>query len=122
MQSLFLSEIFNLFLFIIFSFFLSNLLIFLSLSFGYYLPDVEKLAPYECGFDPYEDARNVFDVRFYLIAILFLVFDLEAIFFFPWIINFSFLTIEGFFSMIDFIFELFIGYIYAWKIGALEWN
>jgi len=98
------------------------LIIFLSLRVGAGTPDTEKLSAYECGFDPYEDARNHFDVRFYLVAMLFIVFDLEAIFFFPWCASFSYLSPEGFFSMIDFTIELLIGYIYAWMVGALEWS
>jgi len=69
-------------------------------------PDSEKLSAYECGFDPYEDARNVFDVRFYLVAILFIIFDLEAVYFFPWSVSISFLSLEGFWGMIDFLVEL----------------
>ena len=83
---------------------------------------VEKTSTYECGFDPYEDARNTFDVRFYLIAILFIVFDLETIYFFPCCVSLSFLNIEGFFGILDFIFELIIGYLYAWNSGALDWE
>jgi len=98
----------------------SSSIIFLSLRVGAYNPDTEKLSAYECEFDPYEDARNVFDVRFYLVAILFIIFDLEAVYFFPWCASFSFLNLEGFFSMIDFTIELSIGYIYAWEEGALE--
>ena len=98
------------------------LIISLSLRVGAGTPDTEKLSAYECGFDPYEDARNHFDVRFYLVAMLFIVFDLEAIFFFPWCASFSYLSPEGFFSMIDFTIELLIGYIYAWMVGALEWS
>lgn len=85
-------------------------------------PDVQKLATYECGFEPYEDARNVFDVRFYLVAILFLIFDLEAVYFFPWCLSLGGLTDQGFWLMIDFIFELLVGYVYAWHVGALDWN
>lgn len=85
-------------------------------------PDLEKLSAYECGFDPYEDARNVFDVRFYLVAILFLIFDLEAAYFFPWCVSLSFLSFDGFWGMVDFIVELLFGFIYAWKIGALDWE
>lgn len=87
-------------------------------------PDSEKNSTYECGFEPYEDARNTFEVKFYIIAILFLVFDLEAMFMYPWIftlkdtINFHY----NFWIMLDFIFELFIGFIYAWKVGALDWD
>ena len=85
-------------------------------------PDAEKVSAYECGFDPYEDARNVFDVRFYLVAILFLVFDLEAVYFFPWAVSLSFLNLEGFWGMADFLVELLVGFIYAWEVGALDWD
>ncbi len=85
-------------------------------------PDVQKLATYECGFEPYEDARNVFDVRFYLVAILFLIFDLEAVYFFPWCLSLGALTDSGIWLMLDFIFELLVGYVYAWHVGALDWN
>jgi len=80
------------------------------------------LSTYECGFEPYEDARNMFDVRFYLVAILFLIFDLETIYFFPWSINVGLLNSQGFWFMFDFIFELLVGYFYAWQIGALDWE
>lgn len=83
-------------IFFLFSVFLSFAIIFLSYSFSTYDPDVEKVSAYECGFDPYEDARNVFDVRFYLVAILFIIFDLETVYFFPWCVSFSFLNVESF--------------------------
>nr|QWK44940.1 NADH dehydrogenase subunit 3 [Protohalopteris sp.] len=83
--------------------------------------DNEKLSSYECGFDPYEDARNAFDVRFYLVAILFLLFDIETIFLFPWAITLSQLPSLGYWSMMDFLLELVVGFIYAWQIGSLEW-
>jgi len=85
-------------------------------------PDTEKLSAYECGFDPYEDARNTFDIRFYLIAILFLIFDLETVYFLPWSLHISFFSQSSFFIMLDFIFELILGLIYAWIVGALEWE
>ena len=85
-------------------------------------PDPEKLSAYECGFEPYEDARNVFDVRFYLVAILFLIFDLETVYFFPWCVSLSYLNNQGFWFMLDFIIELLIGYVYAWVVGAFDWN
>jgi NADH-quinone oxidoreductase subunit A len=109
-------------IYITFSIFLAVIIIFLSFRLSLNNPDSEKLSSYECGFDPYEDARNVFDVRFYLIAILFLLFDLEAAYFFPWSISISFLTLDGFYAMIDFLFELVIGYIYAYKSQALNWD
>jgi NADH-quinone oxidoreductase subunit A len=85
-------------------------------------PDTEKLSAYECGFDPYEDARNAFDVRFYIVAILFIIFDLEAIFLFPFVISISYTNSMGFWVMLDFLAELIIGFLYAWKIGSLEWD
>lgn len=85
-------------------------------------PDTEKLSVYECGFDPYEDSRNRFDVRFYLIAILFILFDLEALFLFPWAVSLAQISSMGFWTMIDFLIELLIGFVYIWRIGALEWE
>jgi len=122
LYTIFSNEISKVGIFFIIAFFLAVIILFLSLSLGAYNPDVEKVSPYECGFDPYEDSRNAFDIRFYLVAILFIIFDLEAVYFFPWCASFSYLNVEGFFSMIDFIIELFVGYIYAWKVGALEWS
>lgn len=110
------------FIFLLFSIFLSAIIYSLSYLLIKQENDVEKLSAYECGFNPYEDARKVFDVRFYLIAILFIVFDLEAIYVFPWAIslgsNFSF----AFWSMIEFLIELVVGFIYVWRISALEWE
>ena len=107
---------------LLFTIFLSSIIILLSYTFSTFNPDTEKVSAYECGFDPYEDARNSFDVRFYLIAILFIIFDLEAVFFFPWCVSLSFLSFDGFWGMVDFIVELLFGFIYAWKIGALDWE
>ena len=85
-------------------------------------PDLEKLSTYECGFDPYEDTRNNFDIKFYLVAIIFLIFDLETIFFLPFSISVSFLNSSSLFAVMDFIVELIVGFFYAWKIGALDWE
>jgi len=122
MTTLFYQEISKIGIFLFFSIFLASLILFLSFRLSTYNPDAEKLSAYECGFDPYEDARNVFDVRFYLVAILFIIFDLEAVYFFPWCVSFSFLSPEGLWFMIDFILELLIGFIYAWEVGALDWE
>ncbi len=84
--------------------------------------DTEKVSAYECGFNPFDDARMKFDVRFYLIAILFIVFDLEAIFLFPWAVSFKETGALGYWTMMVFIAELVIGFIYAWRKGALEWD
>jgi NADH-quinone oxidoreductase subunit A len=85
-------------------------------------PDSEKLSPYECGFEPFADARSKFDVRFYLVAILFIIFDLEVAFLFPWAVSLSHIGLFGFFSMIVFLAVLTIGFIYEWRKGALEWE
>ena len=85
-------------------------------------PDAQKLAPYECGFEAFEDARMKFDVRYYLIAILFILFDLEIAFLFPWAVVLPDIGIFGFWSMMIFLAILIIGFIYEWKKGALEWE
>ena len=107
---------------IFFSIILSLIILLLSYLLSVSAPDIEKLSSYECGFDPYEDARNVFDIRFYLVAILFIVFDLEAVFFYPWCVSLSFLNLDAFWGMVDFILELLLGFLYAWKVGALDWE
>ena len=85
-------------------------------------PDFEKTSAYECGFDAFDDARRQFDVRFYLVAILFIIFDLEVAFLFPWAISLGNIGIFGFWSMIIFLAVLTIGFIYEWRKGALEWE
>ena len=85
-------------------------------------PDSEKLSPYECGFEPFEDARVRFDVRYYLVAILFIIFDLEVAFLFPWAVSLGVVGLFGFWAMIGFLLVLTIGFVYEWKKGALEWE
>jgi NADH-quinone oxidoreductase subunit A len=85
-------------------------------------PDSEKLSPYECGFEAFEDARMKFDVRYYLVAILFILFDLEIAFLFPWAVVLDEIGLFGFFSMMIFLLILVVGFIYEWKKGALEWE
>jgi NADH-quinone oxidoreductase subunit A len=85
-------------------------------------PNKEKLSPYECGFDPFDDARIRFDVRYYLVAILFIIFDLEVAFLFPWAVSLGDIGMFGFWSMLVFLAVLTIGFIYEWKKGALEWE
>ena len=85
-------------------------------------PDPEKLSAYECGFEAFDNARIEFDVRFYLVAILFIIFDLEIAFLFPWAISLGNIGLLGFYSMMTFLFILTIGFIYEWKKGALEWE
>lgn len=122
MSNLFYIESSKIGILLIFSIILASIIIFISYLFSTSAPDAEKVSAYECGFDPYEDARNVFDVRFYLVSMLFLIFDLEAVFFFPWCISISYLSIDSLWIMVDFIIELLAGYIYAWDAGALDWE
>ena len=89
---------------------------------AYKQPDPEKLSAYECGFNAFDDARMKFDVRFYLVAILFIIFDLEVSFLFPWAVAFGQVGLYGFWSMMLFLAVLTIGFIYEWKKGALEWD
>ena len=85
-------------------------------------PDSEKLSAYECGFEAFGDARRRFDVRYYLVAILFIIFDLEVAFLFPWAVTLGKIGAFGFWSMVAFLFVLTIGFVYEWKKGALEWE
>ena len=94
----------------------------LSFVVGDSQPDQEKLSAYECGFEAFDDARGRFDVRFYLVAILFIIFDLEIAFLFPWAVVLDHIGLEGYLAMAIFIFILLIGFIYEWKKGALEWD
>ena len=118
----FLSDYFSIILFLFIS---------IVLSFGFVLanflaapsnPDPEKLSAYECGFEAFDDSRMEFDVRFYLVAILFIIFDLEIAFLFPWAISLGNIGALGFWSMIIFLSVLTVGFIYEWKKGALEWE
>jgi len=84
--------------------------------------DAQKVSPYECGFDPFQDTRSRFDVRFYLVAILFIVFDLEVVYLFPWIVSLSQIDTGGFVVMIVFLSLLGVGFAYEWIMGALEWE
>ena len=93
-----------------------------SLIAAWQKPDTEKLSSYECGFEPFDDARRPFDVRFYLVSILFIIFDLEVAFLFPWAISLADIGTFGFWSMMLFLDILTIGFIYAWKKGVLEWE
>nr|WQF69678.1 NADH dehydrogenase subunit 3 [Ceramothamnion sp.]WQF69689.1 NADH dehydrogenase subunit 3 [Ceramothamnion sp.] len=109
------------FIFFLFSFFLS-VIFFLFLVLIPQKFDQEKVSAYECGFNPFEDARSTFDIRFYLVAILFLIFDLEISFLFPWTLVLTSTTWLTFWSMIFFLIILTIGFIYEWHKGALEWE
>nr|QYC61933.1 NADH dehydrogenase subunit 3 [Guinardia delicatula] len=121
-SSLFKSEYLPVFILILFATFLSVLILSLSYILSVQNPETEKLSSYECGFEPYEDARHKFSVNFYIVAILFIVFDIEAMYLFPWSISLSSLDIVGFWSMIDFIIELGVGFVYVLYLGALDWE
>jgi len=86
------------------------------------MDDVEKLTAYECGFNPFSDSRSEFDVKFYIVAILFIIFDLEISFLFPFSVCLDSITVVGFYCMLFFLFDLAIGYLYVWKKGAIDWN
>jgi len=109
-------------IYFLFSLALASLIIFLSFIFAPQKPDPEKISAYECGFDPFDDARGKFDIRFYLVAILFIIFDLEVTFLFPWAVTLGKIGLFGFWSMMAFLIVLTIGFIYEWKKGALEWE
>lgn len=114
-------EYFLIFCYFLFSVFLCLLLFFIFYFLIYRQNELEKISAYECGFNPFEDAYGRFDIKFYLVAILFLIFDLEVVFLFPWCINIFYIQFLGFFSMIYFLYILTIGFVYEWRRGALDW-
>ena len=101
---------------------MAALMVIASLVLGSQNPDAEKTSAYECGFEAFDDARTRFDVRFYLVAILFIIFDLEVAFLFPWAVSLGDIGMFGFWSMLVFLGVLTVGFIYEWKKGALEWE
>ena len=121
-----LSEYLPILIFLVIAFGLSAALVFLPLGLSYltgtHNPNADKNAEYECGFPAFEDPRSQFDVRFYLVAILFIVFDLEAAFLFPWAVSLKETGWLGWITMMVFLFELLVGLAYAWKKGALDWE
>ena len=122
MLSDFLRDYLSIILFLIIASGLSVAFIVINFIFSPKKPDPEKLSAYECGFEPFDDSRMGFDVRFYLVAILFIIFDLEIAFLFPWAISLGNIGILGFCSMMIFLFILTVGFIYEWKKGALDWE
>ena len=121
-NSLLYFEFLPILIFLVIAILLAIIIVSLSYILAIQNPETEKLSTYECGFEPYEDARNIFDVKFYLVAILFIIFDIETMFLLPWSVSLSQLSCLGFWSMIDFIIELGVGFVYVWYIGALEWD
>ena len=118
----FLKDYFSIILFLIISLSLSVGFIVMNFLLSTNKPDPEKLSAYEFCFEPFEDSRMEFDVRFYLVAILFIIFDLEIAFLFPWAISLGNIGIIGFSSMMIFLFILTVGFVYEWKKGALDWE
>ena len=118
----FLKDYLSILIFLIIALGLSVSFIILNFIFSPKKPDPEKLSTYECGFSAFDDSRIEFDVRFYLVAILFIIFDLEIAFLFPWAISLGNIGILGFCSMMIFLFILTVGFVYEWKKGALDWE
>ena len=122
MLSEFLKDYLSIIIFLIIALGLSCAFIVVNFIFSPNQPDPEKLSAYECGFEPFEDSRGEFDVRFYLVAILFIIFDLEIAFLFPWAISLGNIGLLGFSLMMIFLLILTVGFIYEWKKGALDWE
>jgi NADH-quinone oxidoreductase subunit A len=121
-NSLVIKEYLILLIFLIFSTVLTVIIVGASFLLARQNPEAEKLSAYECGFEPYEDARHTFDIKFCVIAILFIIFDIEIMFLIPWCVSISKLDLLGFWSMIDFLIELGIGFFYVWYVRALDWD
>ena len=117
-----LSDYLPLIIFIVLATGLSAALLLAPFLIAYQAPDAEKLSAYECGFNAFDDARMKFDIRFYLVSLLFIIFDLEVAFLFPWAVSFRDIGPLGFWSMMTFLFVLTIGFVYEWMKGALEWD
>lgn len=115
-------EFLGILLYFIIALALSLILLGLPFLVGIRKADSEKISAYECGFDPFDDARSQFDIQFYLVAILFIIFDLEVAFLFPWALTLNQNGFFGFWSMMVFLIILTIGFVYEWRKGALEWN
>lgn len=117
-----LQNYFPIIVFLLISVGLSIAMVLVSTVFSKSNPDSEKLSAYECGFEAFDDARHKFDVRFYLVAILFIIFDLEIAFLFPWAVSLGTIGVFGFWSMVTFLGVLTVGLAYEWKKGALDWE
>ncbi len=117
-----LGDYLPLIVFIVIATVISGALLLAPFLVAYQAPDAEKLSAYECGFNAFDDARMKFDVRFYLVSLLFIIFDLEVAFLFPWAVAFRGIGAVGFWSMIVFLAVLTVGFVYEWKKGALEWD
>lgn len=121
-NSLIKKEYLILLIFLLFAIVLTLIIVGASYLLARQNPESEKLSAYECGFEPYEDSRHTYDIRFCVVAILFIIFDIEIMFLIPWCVSISKLDLLGFWSMIDFLLELGIGFFYVWYCGALDWD
>ena len=120
--TMFLTNFFSILVFFIISVILASIIFFLSFFLSSKLDDAEKLTAYECGFNPFSDSRSEFDIKFYIVGILFLIFDLEISFLFPFSVCLDVITINGISIMLVFLFILTIGFYYEWKKGGLDWD
>lgn len=121
-KNMFLTDLYALFVYLICAIVISYVAFLISYIFGIRADDSNKLSAYECGFTPFDDARDTFEIHFYLVAILFLMFDLEISFLFPWAVSLSALSFIGYITMVIFFIILTLGFIYEYKKGALEWE
>ena len=121
-NSLVKTEYLVLLIFLVFALLLTIIIIGASFLLAKQNPESEKLSAYECGFEPYEDTRHTFNIRFCVIAILFIIFDIEIMFLIPWSVSIAKLDLLSFWSMIDFLFELGVGFFYVWYTNALNWE
>ena len=115
-------EYLPIFIFLVFALIFAGIMLGIGFTFGANNPDPEKNSAYECGFEQFGDSRMKFDVRFYLVTLLFIIFDLEVAFLFPWAVSLKNIGALGFYSMMFFLFILTVGFIYEWKNGALDWE
>jgi NADH-quinone oxidoreductase subunit A len=119
---MFIWNFLSIFCFLIFSIVLATVIFFLSFALSSKLDDAEKLTIYECGFNPFHDSRSEFEVKFYIVAILFLIFDLEISYLFPFVVCVDLITNIGMYFMLFFLFMLTVGFFFEWKKGALDWD
>lgn len=117
-----LFDYYNLFFLVLVSLILATILMLSSHFLVIENPDTEKLSTYECGYEPYDNSRHIFNIRFFLVAILFVIFDIEILFLIPWCVSVSKLNLLSFWSTIDFIFELGMGFFYIWYTNSLDWQ
>jgi len=121
-KSLIHGEYFTILIYLLFAILLSFVILGFSYIFVVQNPETEKMSAYECGFEPYEDARQKFDVKFYIVAMLFIIFDIETMYLIPWCVSLPYINSVGYFVMMEFILELCVGFLYVWYIGGLEWD